>query len=129
MRKYIEHLTNNLIGENNFGRLAINMHGSGSFPDFQKQVMHDLLAGSVAAMTPEKLGKIMSEFELADIERSREAVASALILKIDGEEVLCQLVAAILSCIIRDRLDIEPVTGMPQYQCIHRSVLGPPPAM
>jgi hypothetical protein len=111
MRTYIVNLTNNLIDRNRFDELA-NVNGE-RFLDYVTQVLE---VGGVSKMRPETLGKIMCEFELGDLQVSKQEMQRRIYFSGEGEDMLRHLVSFCLALAIEARLAPEPEADIPPYQ-------------
>jgi len=97
MRKYIEDLTNNLIGRNRYDTLMGHM-------DDDREIA--LRCGDVSDMKPETLGKIMCSFEIGDVPASHYELFSTIRFDSgDCDDLLRTLVSICLAYTIRNRLE------------------------
>lgn len=112
MRKYIENLTNNLIGKNRYDELFLHVN-----PDeFIQHVKLDLECSDLQDMVPETLGKIMCAFEIGDVMASKEDLFKAVHFCGYGKELLREFVALFLAYAIRGRLDPNWPATVPPYR-------------
>lgn len=113
MRQYIVNLTDHLIARNKYGVIA------GKITDpfvFMAHVKLDLEAGDVRSMSPEKLGAIMSEFEIGDVMLTSRQIHDAVGFNGDCEDFLRSLVALCLASVIADRLSPATARNVPPWR-------------
>ncbi len=104
MRKYIEDLTNNLIGRNRYDTLMGHMDDDRD--KFLEYVQIALRCGDVSDMKPETLGKIMCSFEIGDVPASHYELFSTIRFDSgDCDDLLRTLVSICLAYTIRNRLE------------------------
>lgn len=118
MRKYIVHLTNDLIGKNRLDEVVKRLRASGG-EDAHPDVVFDHVAlmlevSDIQIMNPETLGKILCSFDSGDVTAKnpfREIGFSGHV-----KPSLQQLVARCLTSVILDRLDPEAENpNIPKY--------------
>ncbi len=114
MRKYIQDLTDNLIGKNRYDDLLRRIKDKVKFVEHVKL---DLESGDIQKMTPETLGKIMCSLELGDVMASKVEILKKVVFGGDCNLMLRELVSQCLAFVIRDRLDpIAEEMGFPPYR-------------
>lgn len=113
MRKYIQNLTDTLIGKHRFDLVAFRIDIVGSKRDrdnFLDHVSDTLVARDVRAMNSETLGKILCSLEVGDVIVGKKELFERLNFSGDCEETLREFVAIALAYVIRDRL--HPVVSL-----------------
>ncbi|MEJ0053939.1 MAG: hypothetical protein WDN10_04435 [bacterium] len=121
MRKYIEDLTNDLIRRNRFDQVYDQPYPEdyqlGKRHLFLHQIFPGLLAGDVAKMSPETLGKIMGALEQdeAFMVLPQEMIEFAKTWS-SPVECLRKVVAYFLSSVIYERLDRDPEVDTAEYR-------------
>jgi hypothetical protein len=118
MRKYIVNLTDHLIGKNHFDELA-SVDGE-RFLDYVTKLLE---VAEVREMRPETLGKIMCEFELGDLQVSKQEMQRRIYFSGEGEDMLRHLVSFCLALAIEARLAPEPEADIPPYRRRHHSIV------
>ncbi len=102
MRRYIQHLTDDLICKRDFDRVRKHLTTGLVFFNY---VRNDLLVGPIQKMKPDTLGGIMCALEPGDVLASKEDLFEHLQFSGDGANLQRQLVALCLTFVICDRLD------------------------
>jgi hypothetical protein len=117
MREYIRNLTDTLIRQRGFCQLVDGYCGPRNDGVVLNAIKHILEEDDICHMRPETLGKIMGNLNVGDLSIGKVELFTTLHFSGDGEDLLREMVALCLACVIRDRL--SPFGGpcaLPQYQ-------------
>jgi len=104
MDQHIVHLTDYLISKHGFDNLGEVQSTPRSRTQFIKHVAIHLEAGELQKMKPSKLGEILGELKLGDMDVSREDLLVNVHFAGDCLNLLRSLVASCLAHVIYERL-------------------------
>lgn len=120
MRKYIEQLTDDLIGKCHFDVTADLLTDR---EEFLRHAKVRLECGPVFKMKPDTLGKIMCALEVGDVMATKKDIFEHVSFSGDCEDLQRELVAVCLAYAIRDRL--EGVPNVPPHRSVENRQLTP----